>query len=269
MVEPALPMMNPSSTWAVLQKLINSSAPFRPQLEEIYTQLPATVCRRRTHCCSLLPEMTLLEALQAIAYLVRLPEDLRKDLLERILLYFFLNPVEIRTCPFLQDRDCLIYRVRFFGCRAYGLWSKDYYEEWSRENRRSKDPLQQEWKKLGVSLPAEVSHFQVPYCTRVKPEPPAASNDQVLFHLSERIENLSRKLGPRHREFREQTFSDLSFFLAGLQFGTLEAVRLKFFIVRDIIRTGDRSRLDGLLNQLTDPFSKEPKGTDSLLAQGR
>ena len=269
MVEPALPMMNPSSTWAVLQKLINSSAPFRPQLEEIYTQLPATVCRRRTHCCSLLPEMTLLEALQAIAYLVRLPEDLRKDLLERILLYFFLNPVEIRTCPFLQDRDCLIYRVRFFGCRAYGLWSKDYYEEWSRENRQSKDPLQQEWKKLGVSLPAEVSHFQVPYCHRVKPEPPAASNDQVLFHLSERIENLSWELGPQHREFREQTFSDLSFFLAGLQFGTLEAVRLKFFIVRDMIQKGDRSRLDGVLNQLTDPFPKEPKGTDSLLAQGR
>ena len=42
--------------------------------------------------------------------------------------------------------------------------------------------------------------------------------------------------------------------MAGMQFGTLEAVRLKFFIVRDIIRKGDRSRLDDVRNQLADPF---------------
>jgi Fe-S-cluster containining protein len=253
---------------ALLQELINSSAASRLQLEEVYTQLPATVCRRRTLCCSLLPEMTLLEALQAIAHLAHFPEKLRKDLQARILLYFFLNPVEIRTCPFLQDRECLIYQDRFFGCRAYGLWSKGYHKALSRENRQSKGALLQEWKKLGVSLPAEVSHFQIPYCHRVKPEPPAAVDDQDLINLSDRIENLSRELGPRHREFREQTFSDLSFFMAGLQFGTQEAVRLKFFIVRDIIRKGDRSRLDDLLNQLADSFPEEPKGAAPLLTEG-
>ena len=127
--------------------------------------------------------------------------------------------MEISSCPFLQGNDCLVYPDRFFGCRAYGLWSRDYYQDLADKNRQGKKVLQQQWEKLGISLPEEVLSFQVPYCSRVETDSPVTVTDETLSTISDRIDTLSCDLEPWDREFRGNYFSDLSFFLTGLQFG--------------------------------------------------
>ena len=243
--------MNQSRQMSITE-LIRETVSLRRELRMVFDRLPATRCLRQTRCCSLLPEMTFLEALQVISELTLWRPSERKNLLTRMARTFFCNAAEIIPCPFLQGSDCHIYPNRFFACRAYGLWSENYYQELAERNRLSKRFLQQQWENLGLSLPEEVLSFQVSYCFRVKTEPPAPITDEELSASSDKIEHLSGNLDFFDREFRETYFSDLSFFLTGLQFGLREAVRLKFFIVRDIIQKGDRSRLEHTLNRVTD-----------------
>jgi Fe-S-cluster containining protein len=237
-----------------ITKLVQTSVPLLQDLKIVYDQLPITLCRRQVRCCSLLPEMTLLEALQALKAMMSWPPAERTQVIKKIVRYFFSNAVGISSCPFLNGKECLIYPDRFFGCRAYGLWSKEYYQDLAGKNRQGKLVLQNQWQKLGITLPEEVVSFEVPYCSQVETEPPTVINDEMLLSASDRIEILSGDVNPWDREFRENYFSDLSFFITGRQFGPQESVRLKYFITRDMIQKGDRSRLDQALLRVTDPL---------------
>lgn len=241
-----------------IQELIQKAVPLSRELKAVYDRLPATRCLRRTRCCALLPETTFLEALGTIQEMMLWEPLERIKLLKKMARIFFCNAAEIIPCPFLEGNNCLIYPDRSFNCRAYGLWSRNYYQELAAKNRQGKLLLQQQWEKLGVSLPEEVISFQVPYCSEVKTERPDGITDAGLSTAQDKIEELSANLDWWDREFRETYFSDLSFLLTGLQFGLREAVRLKFFIVRELIRKGDRSRLDHLLDQVTDRFFEQP-----------
>jgi hypothetical protein len=155
-------------------------------------------------------------------------------------------------CPFLNGKDCLIYKQRYFGCRAYGLWSKEYYEKLAESSCQVKKHIQRQWEILGIFLPQKVIDFQVPYCVNVKTDGHTMINDDFLLNISNRIENLSQHLSHWHQSFRQQYFSDLSFLLTSLVLGVNDSVRIKFAIVSDIVTKGDKSRLDRIVDELPD-----------------
>lgn len=239
-------------TLDVMKELLQNSTPLLQKLNTTYALLPPTRCRRQTYCCSLLPGTTLVEALAAIKCLTDMAPAIQKKLVQKIIKYFFLNPVEISACPFLKDQDCLIYDVRFWGCRTYGLWSQAYYEKLAGQDRQAKVHRQQQWKNLGVSLPPKVVDFQVPYCRHVEIPEDRDLDDKMLLQVSEKIETLSQQLSHRDQSFRQQYHSDLSFLLSTLMFGFTEAIKLKFSVVRDMINTGNSNRLDHIINELPD-----------------
>jgi Fe-S-cluster containining protein len=239
-------------TVPVIRELLRNSVKQRKELEEAYALLPPTQCQRKTQCCSLLPDMTLLEALTAIQCLARMPSIMRKKLTKKMISYFILNPVEITSCPFLDYRDCLVYQNRFYGCRAYGLWSHGYYEKIASNTREVKRHFQNQWQKLGVSLPQAVIDFQVPYCMCVKVDGETMINDEMLLHVADTITALSEQFLEWHQLFGQWYFSDLSFLLASLAFGFKDAVTMKFSIVREVVVTGNRSRLETISEQLPD-----------------
>ena len=240
-----------------IREFIQTSGPLRSELKKIYDQLPATRCQRQGQCCSLLPEVTLLEALPALSAMDSWSPADRIMVIRKMVRYFLCNAVDINSCPFLSGKDCLIYEDRFFGCRAYGLWSRNYYKDLAEKNRQGKGFLQQQWESLGISLPGEVLSFEVPYCSRVEVDPRARITDEILSGAWEKIEKLSQELPFWDREFRENYLSDLSFFITGLQFGVRDALRLKFFITRDMISKRDSPRLDQALRLVADPFLEE------------
>ena len=237
-----------------IRELLQALPDRRQILEEIYAQLPPARCQRRTSCCALLPEMSLAEAVTIFSILAHLPPTARRDLVRKILTYFLLNPVEIMTCPFLVEQDCLIYQDRFFGCRAYGLWSAGYYEELTTANKQAKTYLLQQWRNLGVELPTAVIHYQLPYCRHVVVSGDQVVDDGMIQAAWDEVLELSEQFAPWHRVFQEKYFSDPAFLIASLVFGTKNAVQLKFDIVRDIVATGDRNRLNRALEEMTDPL---------------
>jgi len=239
----------------VIRELLGASVDQRRKLEEAYASLPATRCRRKTQCCSLLPEMTLLEALVAIQRLSDMAPAMRRALTKTMIRYFFSNPAEIMSCPFLDSRDCLIYQDRFFGCRAYGLWSENYYEKLVSRSRPAKVHFQEQWKKLGVPLPKAVIDFQVPYCRCVKPDGDRVTNDNELMQTADAVDTLSGQFLKWHELFGRKYFLDLSFLLTSLALGLDESVRMKFVIVREIITSGNRTGLDRILRDVPDVFA--------------
>ena len=239
----------------VIRALLERSTDHRSALKEAYAQLPVTRCRRRTYCCSLLPEMSLLEALSAVQQLLEMEPEQRLWMNRRLIRYFFLNPVEILLCPFLEGKNCLIYQNRFFGCRAYGLWSEDHYRKKAEQSRQAKTLSQREWQRLGVSLPQEVVDFHLDYCPYVELEGDALVDDKLLLQTSDRIEAISGQLLPWHDKFHQEYFSDLSFLLASISLGLQRAVQLKFEIVRHTLSTGKKERVDRMVDKLDDSLA--------------
>jgi len=239
-----------------LRMLLRQSAEERQELKKLYAQLPGTRCKRRTICCSLLPEIVFIEALSIIDLIIHLSPDMRKHICRKVISYFFLNPVEIIMCPFLDGDECLIYEERLFGCRAYGLWSVDYYDSLAVRSRQGKKYIRTQWEKLGVSLPKEVVEFQVPYCSHVEKTDTEWISDDQLLHVFVQIEELSAKFFKWHRLFSQMYFYDLSFFISSLFYGTSEAVNLKFSIVNDVINRRTKARLEAVVNTVPDVFTE-------------
>jgi Fe-S-cluster containining protein len=238
----------------IIRQLLVGSARQRLALKETYAQLPSTRCRRRTHCCSLLPEVSLVEALTVVQLLIDMVPGQRHQLSSRMIHYFFLNPVEILMCPFLEDQECLIYQDRFLGCRAYGLWSKGYYQQQAEHSRQAKRLSQEQWQRLGVSLPQAVVDFHLDYCPHVELEGDVSVHDELLVQTSDVIDSISAQLVPWHDQFRQEYFSDLSFLLASTSLGLQQAIQLKFEIVRDILSTGNHEKVEDIVDKLDDLF---------------
>jgi hypothetical protein len=82
-----------------IKKLLASSEQQIQELGKTYLLIPTTTCKRKAECCSLLSDMTLLEAISALKYLMTFTVNMRLKLIENIAYYFLINPVEIVRCP--------------------------------------------------------------------------------------------------------------------------------------------------------------------------
>lgn len=236
----------------VIRNCVANSDSLLEGLMKAYDRIPATQCERRTHCCSLLPEASLVEILAVIRRLKRMKTRLKKRLCTKLVEYFFLNPVKITSCPFTEGRDCLIYPDRFFGCRAYGLWSYEYYQKLAEWDLETKIQLQLQWKRLGITLPQEVIDFNRPYCRNVKAEMHATMDDRVLTDIWDTVNKLSEHLSPWHGIFQQRYFGDPSFLFSTLAFGYNEAVQLKYTVVKDILAFKNKNTFKQAIENLSD-----------------
>jgi hypothetical protein len=114
-------------------------------------------------------------------------------------------------------------------------------------DRQAKISLGQQWRKLGISLPDNVLDFQVPYCLDVEVLNGAVVDDSKLIQISHEIEALSGRLSPWHWIYNQQYFADLSFLAAATVYGVKSVLRMKVDIVRRLLTTADRTRLDRIL----------------------
>jgi hypothetical protein len=171
--------------------------------------------------------MSLVEALTAVQLLVDMVPGQRHQLSSRMIHYFFLNPVEICLCPF-------------------------YYQQQAEQSRQAKGLSQEQWQRLGISLPQAVVDFHPPYCPYVEVEGEVPVDDEHLLQASDTIEAISGQLAPWHDSFRQRYFSDLSFLLVSNVLGSQEAIRLKFEIVRDFLSNGKKERLTKIIEDIFD-----------------
>ncbi len=234
-----------------LDALVEQSGKSLRELHRLYNRLPATKCLCRARCCSMLPGMNGVEAVSALVRLRGMEAEARERVCLRLLEYFFMNPVRICGCPFLEGGKCIIYQGRFSGCRAYGVWSADYYERITAADRKARRVFQEQWKRAGVELPGEVLDFELPYCRNVKiVKRKKGGYDRLLRKTASAIDELSMKSDSAfHADFGNIFFSDLSFLAASMIWGSGRAAGMKFRIVKEFTEHGDETALATLLRQ--------------------
>jgi Fe-S-cluster containining protein len=219
------------------------------ELTEARETLPTTNCSRRTDCCALLPPMGLIEALRLMADFDGMTDDRRQALILKCVEYFFLNPVRIMGCPFLEGIDCLVYANRPFGCRAYGLWSPSFYRRRQESAARSKKAVVRAWTSLGVTLPRAVADHRPRYCREVKTVSGPAPDDAAIEAVNLRIQTLDESLGHSSRVFAQTYASDLSFLLTADLLGFEAALQHKVTVVREYLDRGESAGLAYLLDR--------------------
>lgn len=232
----------PDLRLASFQGIITAFQAYGERLHSLYDKIPQTVCRGDARCCTLIPEITFLEAASALHLLHNMHSGKRHEILDRIVFYFLLNPVKIMSCPFLEQGRCLIYEDRFLGCRTYGLWSGKYYSQAAEKNITARSHVNAAWKKAGVIIPSETAEFKHAYCNNVKVCHGKKPADRAMLKLGRRVAKLSSDFFPgMHEKFNSFFFMDISFWLVSQAKGPEGAALAKFHVVKDTLQAGNRT----------------------------
>lgn len=236
-----------------IDSAIRTAEPMFDELDKVYARLPDTRCdcEKPGICCAYLPEMTTLEALRWLRVMRDLPDEALGEKLRQFVLFYFLNPVRLTGCPFLENGGCTIYAARTFACRAYGLWSQAMGKNRTRESRKDRQTLRQMWKRFGIELPAGVVEFEIDYCSRVEVLDGAAISDKQIMTLLRQAYALDTPLGELQEKFETVYHSDVSLLLTALAFGMKKAILEKFAVVKEVLQTGKEDRLKKLLEKLS------------------
>jgi len=174
----------------------------------------------------------------------------RQGVISKAATYYFLNAIERRSCPFLSGTDCLVYEIRPFTCRAYGLWSREVYDRQAEISRQAKMQVVAGWKALGVDLPGNVLNFRQEYCLNVKACDGVPCDDSFLNNIWAEMLSLDASVAPYDSLYREQYFSDLSFALISLVIGSQRALVEKVNVVKEAVISGTRTKLGRILDEI-------------------
>ncbi|SCH97827.1 YkgJ family cysteine cluster protein [Romboutsia sp. 1001713B170207_170306_H8] len=141
------------------------------KLNNIYSSLPSGDCTGCGKCCMESVGINLTEFLNIYNYL-KDKEILRKNSLDRIIEYYFLEYSNKRCCTFRDENNrCLIYEVRPLNCRLFGHWKKDDYnknlDNVTKRNQEYRDFMKSEH---GFDISDEVVNFKIKYCEDFKPD---------------------------------------------------------------------------------------------------
>ena len=234
----------------VIGSMITENRQLLRELHETREQVPRTICDRRTCCCSLLPESSFLEFLQLLEAVGRMESKERQGVISKTAAYYFLNPIDRGSCPFLSGTDCLVYEIRPFTCRAYGLWSKEFYDRQAEISRQAKMQVVAGWKALGIDLPGNILSFRQEYCLNVKACDRVPYDDAFLNDIWAEILTLDARFAPYDSLYRERYFSDLSFALISLVIGTQRALVEKVRIVKEAVISGTRTKLRRIMDEI-------------------
>ena len=216
------------------------------RLENIYAALPATSCERRGACCALLPPMHPVEMLAWLGGLCQADPETSCVLAADLVRHFLLNAAQRLPCPWAREDSCARYEGRFFGCRAYGLWSKQAYQPRRIQSMEAANKVQEAWQGMGVSLPPEVCAPPPAYCDQVEPMSGPALDDARLDALESELAGLGS--GEPWHGLLSGCGGDLSFLVAGLALGWRECLQTKVAVTHAIL-AGDHEQAEQTLAQ--------------------
>ncbi|MBI4774556.1 MAG: YkgJ family cysteine cluster protein [Deltaproteobacteria bacterium] len=216
-----------------------------PRVRSLYLRLPETRCScdQPGVCCTFLPEMTAVEALQWFQLMQHMPDRILLSTLKRFMESYFTSLARLSHCPFLADGVCSIYEHRPFACRAFGLWSRELGRKRTQQSREEKDTLRGTWKQYGVELPAHVVEFEHDHCDRVTVESDERLNDSDLLYLFREIYDLDQEIGGFREQFEKGYHSDFSFLVTGLALGMKKALLDKLAVTKELLQEGVEVRL--------------------------
>lgn len=138
----------------------------RRRLDKIYAQIPQTTCQRQAACCFACAHVYEVEFINILAFLKQLPELTRRKITKNTFAYELLNLVTLDyKCPFLENKECLIYQVRPAQCRLYGLYPDEEYKNFQKQSLEANERVAIYYARSHrILLPKEVMTYDIEQC---------------------------------------------------------------------------------------------------------
>lgn len=219
---------------------------WRTRLTGIYAALPETNCARRGACCGLLPPMQPVEMLAWLCEQDQMDKETSGARAVDLARHFLLNAVRRLPCPWALEKSCARYEGRFFGCRVYGLWTREAYGPRRRQSIEAAWTVRRAWQSMGISLPTKVCAPPPPYCDQVEPVSGPLVDDEKLDELESDLAGLGHE-EPWHG-YLSQCGGDLSYLVAALALGWQECLQAKVEVTRALL-AGEEKSAENILAQ--------------------
>lgn len=134
-------------------------------LNKVYSSLPTGYCTGCGDCCMESVGINLVEFINIFNYL-KDRKNLKKQSLEKIIDYYFLEYKKKSPCPFKDtDNRCLIYEVRPLNCRLFGHWKKeDYNKNLDSITKRNIEYKNMMKKEYNFEISDDVVNYRINFC---------------------------------------------------------------------------------------------------------
>ena len=238
---------------ANIRKHIDTARPLFAKVQKLYHRLPETLCQCDTpgSCCTTMPEMTVVEALQWLDVVMTMSPEKKLAILQNFLAFYLSTPLLRSDCPFLINDGCTNYYFRTFACRAYGLWSVSVGKQRTTENRYNRRETVKAWQQMGVNLSVEKVMYEMDYCDRVVQKKTQTMDDKGLFTELQELYKMSSSLPLLQKQFEEEFHSDFSYLVSCLLFPARKVLLGKLAVIKELHEKGTNSRLQKFLSKVT------------------
>lgn len=217
-----------------LEAALDGAQSLTQRLHALYDRLPATECQRRGFCCSLLPGIAPAEMLGWLGEFCSSSPEARAAGAQTLVEHFLGNAARLSPCPWAQDGACGVYARRFLGCRTYGLWSRQAYENRRQAARAAAEAVREAWAGLGVSLPATVCSPGPEYCTGLSLKPGTGVSDRELEEIEDQVyAMLPAAQAPVQAA---ESGGDLSYFITRLVLGDEGCLKAKVAVIKSLVQ---------------------------------
>ena len=220
------------------------------RLDRIYQQVPANRCQQCAKCCFNGAQVHPIEFLNIYDYILQMPELNRARIAKKLIEYELLHMATLAiNCPFLDDKECLIYDCRPLQCRIFGLFPTEDLEERRKESRGANEKLAMYYaRKHRVLLPAEVMAHDIEQCLNNIGEGGQAVvvGKGERQHLHGQIYSLGEQILPE--EWISPDEVGFASQYAELFFEADDLEELKVTVIKEYQSGGKRKRLDKILS---------------------
>lgn len=217
------------------------------ELQRAYDRLPATTCEKCATCCTVPSPAYVIEYLNMFRYLKKNIPDHIPGIIERTIKFYFLEMVDINIkCSFVnpEDNTCLVYPVRPFTCRGYGL-----YQGEAPKGRDEMRQLAEKYKNdYGIDLPEEVVNYELPNCGKVKAADGVKIVPQLLKISIADVARLESGLFPVEIVDSEYTFVPFPTHLALTILGEGARAR-RHKVMKEYLDNGESSLLNSYIDK--------------------
>lgn len=232
----------------LLENVRDEKVPRR--LAHIYQQVPANNCQRCADCCFSCAQVHPIEFLNIYDLILTLPELTRSRLAKRLVECELLNVTTLEyKCPFLEEKDCLVYERRPLQCRVVGLYPKEEYKRMVDESRDKNVQLAMYYaRNERILLPQEVMEYDIEQCTNNVDE----KGNAVVIGKSERQHMHAQVYSLAESTLEDEWISvdqtSFSTQFASLFFSSDELQQLRVKVIKEYQSGGKRTSLDKALS---------------------
>lgn len=231
----------------------------RRQLDFIYRRIPTNKCERCADCCFASAQVHISEFISLYSYVQELDEEIQKKIASRAVRYELMNLVTLdNKCPFLEEKECLVYEVMPMHCRFFSFYPDLEYSELREESLKQNTALAQYYaRNHRLLLSKEVMTYDIEQCGNNVDE----KGNKIILSQAER-DLFYNQMVSLHNRFLpenilladEDELNSFTYLYSVIHFPNEELQKLKLEVTKEYLEKKTTNKVDSLIKQYQFDF---------------